>query len=86
MTLTHCGMLALEQGDQGQAGAYLEESLTLLRELGDRWQTALALEVVAGLAAAQGQRADDAQPGGLRAARLFGAVDALRLGAYAKLL
>jgi hypothetical protein len=78
MTLTHCGMVALDQGDDRLAGAYLAESLTLLWELGDRWQTALALEVVAGLAAVQGQRPDDTQPGGLRAARLFGAVEALR--------
>jgi hypothetical protein len=71
-------MVALDQGDEVQAGAHLAESLTLQRELGDRWQTALALELCAGVTAAQGRRAGDAQPGGLRTARLFGAAEALR--------
>jgi non-specific serine/threonine protein kinase len=78
VALNHCGMVALDQGDEAQAGAHLAESLTLQRELGDHWQTALALELCAGVTAAQGRRAGDAQPGGLRAARLFGAAEALR--------
>jgi len=78
MVLTHCGMLALDQGDHGRAGAHLAESLTLLRKLGARWQTAHALEVFAGLLAARGQQPDDSQAGALRAARLLGAVEALR--------
>jgi tetratricopeptide (TPR) repeat protein len=78
MVLAHCGMVALDQGDNLRAGAHVAESLSLQRELGDRWQIALTLELSAGLAAAAGQQPDDAQSGGLRAARLFGAAEALR--------
>jgi hypothetical protein len=71
-------MVALNQSDERRAGSHLMESLTLLRELGYRWQTAHTLEVVAGLVAVYGQRQADAWPVGLRAARLFGAAEALR--------
>jgi len=48
--LTDVGMVALDEGDYGRAGVHLAESLTLLRELGDRWLTAFALEQSGGLA------------------------------------
>jgi predicted ATPase len=70
--------VAREQGDDWWASSHLVESLILLRDLGDRWQAALALDVFAGLIAAQGHRREDAQPHGRLAARIFGAVEALR--------
>ena len=57
---------------------HLAESLTLLRELGDRWLTAFALEQSGGLAAARAAGLVNAQPGDFQAARLFGAAEALR--------
>jgi predicted ATPase len=70
MSLFHLGIVALDQGDHGRAGAYLAESLTLWRNIGWQWAALHALEVCAGLAAAQGA--------GRKAARLFGADEALR--------
>ena len=80
-TLTYLSMVALDQGDGDRAGADLVESLTLLRELHDRWMTALTLEVFAGLVAAQGRGPTDA----FRAARIFGAAEALRTSIAAPL-
>ena len=77
--LPRLAMVALDQGDYGRAGAQLVESLLLLREQGERWETLTVLEVCARLAAEQGQQPVDAQAGGLRAARLFGATAALRV-------
>lgn len=54
------------------------EGLTLLHELGECWQSILALEVGAGLAAAQAHQRADAEPARCRAARIFGAAEALR--------
>lgn len=75
--LAHLAMVALDQGD-GRAGAYLVESLTMLRDLGDRWQIVHTLEVVARFVAARERRLAETEPGVLRAARLFGATEALR--------
>ena len=77
MLLTHLSMVGLNQSDERRAGSHLMESLTLLRDLGYRWQTAHTLEVVAGPVAVHGQRQEGAWPVGLRAARLFGAAEAL---------
>jgi hypothetical protein len=76
--LLHLGIVALDKGDDGQAGAYLAESLTRLRDLGDRWLAVHALEVYAGLAAARGVWRADAAGAGRRAVRLFGAVEVER--------
>jgi hypothetical protein len=65
-------MATLEQGDAARATIQLVESLTLLRALGERWQTAHTLEVFACLAVMQ------AQPDLVRAAHLFGAAEILR--------
>jgi hypothetical protein len=70
-------MVALNQSDERWAGSHLMESLTLLRDLGYRWQTDHTLEVVAGPVAVHGQRQEGAWPVGLRAARLFGAAEVL---------
>jgi predicted ATPase/DNA-binding SARP family transcriptional activator/uncharacterized protein HemY len=75
---SYLGMVMLDQGNDGQAKVHLRESLTRLWEFGDRWQLAFELELCARLAAAQGQRQEQAQPAGLRATRLFGAAEALR--------
>ena len=68
-TLGSLGNAARSQGDDGRARALYEESLAILRELGDRRGIAESLEMFAALAVAQ-------QPE--RAARLFGAAEALR--------
>ena len=76
--LIDLAMVALDQGDEVRAGAELAESITLLQEQDERWQILLALEVCARWAALRGRRAVDAQAESERAARLFGAVEALR--------
>ena len=77
-TLIHLAMVALDQGDDVRAGTYLAESITLLREQDDRWTSLLALEVSARWVAQPGRRTADGQALTLRAARLFGAAEALR--------
>ncbi len=76
--LTHRAMVSLDEGDYAPAGTQLMESLTHLRDLGERWQVVHTLELFARLAAEQRPRRADGQPGALRAARLFGAAEALR--------
>jgi len=46
--------------------------------MGEQWQALLALEVCASLVAAQGRQGADAEGAGRRAARIFGAAQALR--------
>jgi len=75
--LTNLAMIALDQGDYGQAKAYLMESLTLLRQIDEKWQIVHTVEVLARLTVEQGQKGDNVQLH-LRAARLFGAAEALR--------
>ena len=77
-TLGYLGMVNHKQGDSAQAHAYLAESLTLYRHLGDRWGIALVLEAIGSLTATQGHRSTGAQSSALRAARIFGAAEALR--------
>ena len=64
------GSVAYYQGDYASARGYHEESLTIRREIGDRQGIAKSLEAFAGLAA------DQENPE--RAARLWGAAEALR--------
>jgi hypothetical protein len=75
--LTNLAMIALDQGDYGQAKAYLTESLTLLHQMGEKWQIVNTVEVFARLTVEQGQKGDNTHLH-LRAARLFGAAEALR--------
>jgi predicted ATPase len=55
--LAKAGFLAWAQGDHGVARAHVEESLAVLRELGDRRGIALALFVLGGAVWAQGEYA-----------------------------
>jgi len=71
------GDLARKEGDHGASRSFLAEGLRLCRELGDRRYTAPALEDFAALAGAQQQPE--------RAARLYGASEALREGVGAPL-
>jgi DNA-binding NarL/FixJ family response regulator len=68
--LDNLGWAALLQGDHGQARSYYEESLVLCKELGDKIVASESLEGLACIAGAEGEA--------LRAARLFGAAEALR--------
>jgi DNA-binding CsgD family transcriptional regulator/tetratricopeptide (TPR) repeat protein len=69
-TLTVMGDIFLEEGELEAARARHEEGLEILRDLDDRWGMAWCLEGLAGVTASQGQPA--------RAARIFGAAEALR--------
>ncbi len=77
-TLGYLGIVSQELGHDEHASAYLAESLALWRGLGDRWGVTVALEAAGVLAAARAPQPEDAQPGGVHAARIFGAVEALR--------
>jgi len=68
--LLNLGEVMGAQGEYAAAQAHFEESLALAQELGDRESLAYALEGFASVAAAQGR--------GERAARLWGAAEALR--------
>jgi predicted ATPase len=70
LSLNNLGLMAKEQGDYAAARALYEESLAIFREIGDQQGVAYNLEGLAAVVAALGQ------PG--RAARLFGAAEALR--------
>ncbi|MBI5302772.1 MAG: tetratricopeptide repeat protein [Chloroflexi bacterium] len=70
-TLSYLGMIARKQGDVEAAIAFLTESTTFLFEMRDKWSLCGSLEAGwAPLATLQGNP--------IRAARLFGAVEALR--------
>jgi predicted ATPase/class 3 adenylate cyclase len=69
-TLSNLGLVSLTLGSFAKAYAFLKESLEVRREVGDKWGIAHSLEGFAGLAEASGNPA--------RAARLFGAAEALR--------
>ncbi len=69
ITITNIGYIASSQGDHDKALVHLQESLAICWELGDKVNTAGALAGLAGVAVAKGQAA--------RAARLFGAVEAI---------
>ena len=68
-SLNNLGYLVLQQGDFALTQALLDESVARNHEMGDGWGIAFALDGFAGLAAVLGQSD--------RAARLFGATDAL---------
>jgi DNA-binding CsgD family transcriptional regulator/tetratricopeptide (TPR) repeat protein len=70
LSLAGLGLVARLRNDPGGAAARFAESLALFRELGDAPGTAVALEQLAGAAVVLGEAA--------RAARLFGAAEALR--------
>jgi hypothetical protein len=70
-TVGWLGMLAVWSGDEHDlAEGFLTDSLALNREIGNWAYGAYCLEAFAGLAGARGQ--------GVRAARLWGAAEALR--------
>jgi hypothetical protein len=69
-SLQNLGNVARAQGDQGRAAARYRESLTLFQELGGQEGMAGCLEGLAGI----GWEQEDAP----RAARLFGAAEAVR--------
>jgi predicted ATPase/DNA-binding SARP family transcriptional activator/uncharacterized protein HemY len=68
-SLHYLGSVAFQQGDYGAARGLFEESMTIRRELGEKWCIASLLEEFVKLAA---QRQPE------RAARLWGAAEALR--------
>jgi DNA-binding CsgD family transcriptional regulator/tetratricopeptide (TPR) repeat protein len=68
--LMHATLAALAQGDYGRVRALSEESLELLQKAGDRQHIADCLEIMAGGAGLRGWA--------FRAARLWGAAEALR--------
>jgi predicted ATPase/class 3 adenylate cyclase/TolA-binding protein len=68
--LAALGLVAADDGDHAEARALFRQSLGLVRDGGDGWMAANALDAFAGLAAAQGQPE--------RAVRLAGAAAALR--------
>lgn len=67
---TSLGVVALHQRDPARAAGHFKESMTLARDLGDQWGVAWNLEGMAAVAVTAGNHE--------RAARLLGAVDALR--------
>jgi non-specific serine/threonine protein kinase len=81
-SLLNLGHLAKHQGEYEQAAALFEESLNLFLELGNKIDVAECLEGLAGVAAAERQAEGGrhaAKDGKVdRAARLFGAAEALR--------
>jgi len=69
-TIVNIGHVALAQGDHERAAALYQEALTMQWELRERRDMAECLEALAAVAEEQGQVE--------RAARLFGAAEALR--------
>ena len=70
LALHSLGLIARAQGRYGPARSLLRESLEVHREIGDRRAVALSLEGLAALACSEGRHE--------RAARIFGAAEALR--------
>jgi hypothetical protein len=97
-SLHYLGRIACDEGNYTRARARYRESLTLWQELGDRTEIAESLDAIAGLVAAEGngERARrhsvsgvagaGGEGPGTRAARLFGAAEALREEVDAPLL
>ncbi len=71
LPLWHLGVVVSRQGDHERAEGLYKESLAQCGELGDEWLISLCLEKLAEVAAMRGVLA-------ARAARLFGAEEALR--------
>ena len=79
--------LALDQGNAKEAATALEEGLSTLATVGERWGSVHGIEVAARLAVVMAERqTTDARTWALRAARLFGAAEALRETLGAQLL
>ena len=80
ISLANIAWIALRQNDLRQAVALLAESITLRHEIGDRGGTAWCLEKFAEIALTIGQRESTLQreEDFQRAARLYGAAEALR--------
>ena len=78
LPLRNLAVAAFRQGDYDRAAALLEESLIVLRELGEKQFITRSLEYLAAVASMQGDLE--------RAARLFGAGEALREAAGASVL
>ncbi|MEO8606292.1 MAG: tetratricopeptide repeat protein [Chloroflexota bacterium] len=76
--LAYLATAALERSEYHQAHIQLAESLTLLWELGERWQIVHTLEVFACLGSVQRQQTEGAQPSLLHAAHIFGMAEVLR--------
>ncbi len=76
--LTYLAVVELDEGDYKQVEADLTESLIRCRELGERFESIIALEAFACLETARGQHLEDTTPRGIRAAHIFGAAEALR--------
>ena len=70
LPLRNLGITAFRQGDYEEAASYLKESLSVIRELREKWFISRSLESLAQVLCAQGCHA--------RAARLFGAGEAMR--------
>lgn len=80
VSLANFGWIALRQDDLNQAVNLLKESLTLRRDIGDRGGSSWCLEKLAEIALITGQRksSSDSREDFQRAARLFGAAEAMR--------
>ncbi len=87
VSLGNFAWIALRQDDLPRAMGLLSESLTLRGEFGDRGGVAWCLEKMAEIALIRGQRASDPrrQEDFRRAARLFGAAEALRAPVNSKI-
>jgi DNA-binding CsgD family transcriptional regulator len=73
-TLYTLGRVALEEGHAVETRALLAESVDLFRKIGERWGLAACLETLAIANASPGSE----RAGPMRAARLWGAAEALR--------
>jgi len=78
LPLRNLGVVAFRLGDYERAITLLQESLIVQRELGERWFISRSLETLAETLALQGDHE--------RAARLFGAGEALREAVGASVL
>ncbi len=78
LPLRNLAVAAFRRGDYDRAAALLEESLIVLRELGEKQFITRSLDYLAAVASMQGDLE--------RAARLFGAGEALREAAGASVL
>ncbi|MBI3460793.1 tetratricopeptide repeat protein, partial [Candidatus Acetothermia bacterium] len=70
-SLNNLGYVAIAQGDYAAAQRFCEEGLSLRQEIGDKWGLAYSFEGIAKMACMQQAHVE-------RAARLFGAAEALR--------
>jgi ATP/maltotriose-dependent transcriptional regulator MalT len=78
LPLRNLGIVAFRQGDYEEAAELVRETLLILRDLKERWFISRSLETMAEIVALQGDHT--------RAARLFGAGEALREAVGASVL